>query len=231
MERREFLIIIIFLLLISDGCARSVAKRRGVYHIVKRHQTLWRICKTYKVDMKEVVRINHIKDPSFIKVGQRIFIPGAKKPLHVDIYIEDIAREKKRKIPSPNAPISFIWPVNGTISRGFGIFKGGIKHTGIDIRAPRGSPIRAAERGVVIYSGNSVRGYGNMIIIKHPHGYTTVYAHNQRNLVNEEMIVRKGEVIAQVGRTGNASGYHLHFEIRYKTKPINPLNFLKGKRS
>jgi lipoprotein NlpD len=97
------------------------------------------------------------------------------------------------------------------------------KHDGIDIDAASGTPIRAADSGKVIYSGDEIKGYGNIVIIKHGPTLTTVYAHNAANLVREGNAVKKGQVIARVGRTGRATGSHLHFEIRNHNKPVDPL--------
>ncbi len=213
------LLAVLFVFL-SGGCRHM----GGVYHKVEPHQTLWRICKTYGVDMEEVARINRIKDKNKIKVGQRIFIPGAKKVLKVDVYVEDVTA--KRRLPAVKYERGrFMWPVKGKVTAKF-IIDGQRRHEGIDICAPLGTLIRAADDGRVVYSNNKIRGYGNLIIIEHKDGFFTVYAHNQTNLVKEEVWVKKGEVIAKVGNTGNATGPHLHFEIRKGSKPLDPLRFL-----
>lgn len=174
--------------------------------------------------MDEVARINGIEDKNKIRVGQRIFIPGAKKVLKVDIYIEDVTA--RRRLPAVRyVKERFIWPVEGKVAATFGT-DGKRRHDGIDIRAPLGTPIRTADSGRVVYSDNKMRGYGNLIIIEHKDGFFTIYAHNQVNLVKEEERVKRGGIIARVGQTGNASGPHLHFEIRKGSKPLNPLRFL-----
>ena len=99
----------------------------------------------------------------------------------------------------------------------------GRKHDGIDISAPRGTPIKSTDSGKVIYSGNEIRGYGNIVIIKHGPILTSVYAHNDVNLVQERDRVEKGQVIARVGRAGKTTGSYLHFEIRNHNRPIDPL--------
>jgi murein DD-endopeptidase MepM/ murein hydrolase activator NlpD len=99
-------------------------------------------------------------------------------------------------------------------------------HDGIDISASQGSLIRAAEAGRVVHSGNKLSGYGNLIIIKHAGAFATVYAHNARNLARVGQFIEKGEVIAEVGRTGRASAPHLHFEVRRDGKPRNPVDYL-----
>lgn len=120
--------------------------------------------------------------------------------------------------------LSFIPPVKGKVISNFGD-RNGREHKGIDISAPEGTDILAAEDGVVIFSG-FLKGYGNVVIIKHEGDYFTVYAHNKYNTVKENEFVKRGQVIGKVGQTGNATTPHLHFEIRRGTKPLNPLDFL-----
>jgi murein DD-endopeptidase MepM/ murein hydrolase activator NlpD len=184
----------IFLLLAIFSTCRSVSPsypRTGVYHTVKRHQTLWRICKTYEVDMDQVARINRIRDPSRIREGQKIFIPCAKKVLRVDIYIDDIGGKKGRREDPKRIALAkgrFVWPVRGKVTQEFGV-RGTTKHDGIDISAPRGTPIRASDSGKILYSGDEISGYGNIVIIKHGQEFITIYAHNQINQVAEGMMV------------------------------------------
>ncbi|MCJ7664279.1 MAG: LysM peptidoglycan-binding domain-containing M23 family metallopeptidase [Desulfobacterales bacterium] len=215
--------------------ARDVDRgQRGVYHIVKRHQSFWRICKSYNVDMDEVARINGIKDKTKIKVGQRIFIPGATRALKVDIYVEDVTAGEKT-IAVRYEKGRFIWPVAG----GGPLAKGQVtstfsatataekrRHDGIDISAVVGTPVRATDSGKVVYSDNKMRGYGNLIIIEHQDHFFTIYAHNEENLVKEEALIKQGDAIARVGQTGSATGPHLHFEIRKGSTPLDPMRFL-----
>jgi murein DD-endopeptidase MepM/ murein hydrolase activator NlpD len=119
----------------------------------------------------------------------------------------------------------FSWPVRGgDISSGFGM-RNGVMHDGIDIRAPRGTPVRAADRGVVIFSGRQ-RGYGNVVIIRHDGHYATVYGHNTLNLVRVGDRVARGEIVATMGRTGDATGSNVHFEVRRDNLARNPLEYL-----
>ena len=120
----------------------------------------------------------------------------------------------------------YILPVQGTITRRYS--KNGDKnHNGIDFAAPEGTYVVAARAGKVIYSsGKIIPGFGNMIIIDHLDGYTTLYAHNKENLVSVNQTVKQGQRIARVGHTGKATGDHLHFEIRYKAEPVDPGKYL-----
>ncbi|MEW6096514.1 MAG: M23 family metallopeptidase [bacterium] len=184
----------------------SLEAQKGIYHKIEKGQTLWRIAKTYNVSVDELIRVNKIEDVSNIPIGQQIFIPGATKKLEVDIYIPP------KELPSKKEIKTFIWPVKGKVISGFGQ-RGNSFHNAIDIKAEEGTPIKAAADGVVTYSENSLRGYGNAIIITHEDDFTTLYAHNSLNLVKEKQKVKQGEIIGKVGQTGRATTPHLHFEI------------------
>ncbi len=213
-------------------------KRKGVYHTVERGQTLWRICKAYGVDMQDVARVNGLDDPTRIKVGQEIFIPGAKKELKVEpvpglvSHAPMVMRKPTNKGSSPlpsrgSAPKKILWPVpGGKLYSRFGM-RNGRMHEGIDISAKQGTPVLAAADGKVTYSDNTIRGYGNMIVIKHAGNLSTVYAHNKRNLVKAGRIVKRGQKIAEVGQTGRATGPHLHFEVRVGKRAVNPMNYYR----
>jgi len=194
--------------------------------VVERHQTFYRICKTYGVDLKKVASLNGIADPSKIETGQRILIPGATKVLKVEIYIDDVTAEQGEKPRVAYRTLDFIWPVNGKITDVFTEAENK-KHQGLDIASPLGTPIKASNAGKVIYSNNGIKGYGNLIILRHSEEYVTVYAHNQVNLVEEGIWAEKGQIIGKVGQTGKATGPHLHFEIRKNNKALDPMLFLK----
>ena len=233
-EKVSLMLFFISVVFVLSTCARtttSIEKRRpqemrGVYHVVERHQTLYRICKTYGVNLNEVASLNRIPDPTKIQTGQRIFIPGAKRVLKVEIYIDDVVSEQGEKAKIAYKKLDFIWPVEGKINQGFEEAENR-RHQGIDISSSVGTPIKASSAGTVIYSNNTIKGYGNLIILRHSEELVTVYAHNQVNLVEEGTWVEKGQIIGKVGQTGRASGPHLHFEIRKNNKPLNPYLFLK----
>ncbi len=219
--------LLVFVFFSVAGCASqttiSKPTPQGTYHVVTPGETLFRIGKAYGLTYQELARVNGIKVAGQIRVGQRIFIPGATHPLPV----ETITPAE----PAPVAPVSpepgfetFLWPVNGTINSGFGP-RGSSFHDGIDIAAPEGTPILAIEAGEVIYS-DQLRGYGNMVIVRHAGGIVSVYAHNEANLVREGQAVARGEVVARVGSTGRVSGPHLHFEIRRNNAAQDPLRYL-----
>jgi lipoprotein YgeR len=207
---------------------RRARERAGVYHVVERHQTLYRICKTYQADLQEVASLNGISDPGKIRTGQRIFIPGATRVLKVEIYLEDVVEEpeERGKEKTVETEIDFVWPVQGRFTELFDENEAH-RHQGIDIASVKGTPIRASGAGKVIYSGNTIKGYGNLIILRHSPEWTTVYAHNDVNLVEEGIWVEKGQIIARMGQTGRASGPHLHFEMRRDNQAVDPLIYLK----
>ena len=221
---------------VMSGCAKQrvllekpplSSQRQGVYHMVEKHQTLYRICKTYGVDIKEVASLNQMIDPSKIQTGQRIFIPGAKKVLKVEIYIDDVVAEpgEKEREKVAYKKLNFLWPIEGKISDAFDDSENK-RHQGIDIPSPLGTPIKASSSGTVIYSSNGIKGYGNLIILRHSEEFVTVYAHNHVNLVGEGDRVEGGQIIGKVGQTGRATGPHLHFEIRKNNKAVDPILFL-----
>jgi len=201
----------------------SLEAQKGVYHKMEKGQTLWRIAKTYNVSVEELIRVNGIEDITKIKIGQQIFIPGATKKLKVDVYIPP--KEPFFKEPSSKKHTFFIWPVEGKVISGFGQ-RGNSMHNAIDIKAELGTPIKAAADGVVTYSKNTFRGYGNAIIISHEDDFTTVYAHNLVNLVQENQKVRQGEIIGKVGQTGRATTSHLHFELWKELIAQDPMIYL-----
>lgn len=216
-------------MLILAGCGGYRTRRSGVYHKVRPGQSLYRIAKTYRVDMRKLMRVNRISDPSKIHIGDHIYIPGARRILYVPVYRPEETASLERRLPAdarvvPN--LQFIWPVEGKIIAQFGI-EDGFKNNGVAIAAKRGTPIRAAEKGKIIYSGADLRDYGNLIIIDHQGGFATVYAHNRVNLVRRGATVDKGEIIAQVGMTGIAETPYVHFEIRRGGEAKDPLTFLK----
>jgi murein DD-endopeptidase MepM/ murein hydrolase activator NlpD len=219
------LVVLVFFSMAGCASQTTISKPRpqGIYHVVTPGETLFRIGKAYGLTHQELARVNGIKDPGQIRVGQRIFIPGAARALPVET-ITPI--ETLPPAPTPPEPgfEPFLWPVNGTINSGFGP-RGLSFHDGIDIAAPEGTPILAIEAGEVIYS-DELRGYGKMVIVRHAGGIVSVYAHNEVNLVRVGEAVERGQVVARVGSTGRVSGPHLHFEIRRNNIAEDPLRYL-----
>lgn len=134
--------------------------------------------------------------------------------------------------PAPHyesGDVAFAWPVSGSIISGFGALQNGERNDGINIAARMDTPIRASASGTVSYAGNELKGYGNLLLIKHQAGYVTAYAHADRLLVNRGDTVTKGQVIGYCGQTGDVTSPQLHFEIRRDTTPVDPRSFLSAR--
>ncbi len=204
----------------------------GVYHTVKKDETLWRIARTYDVKLSRLARANHIKDPSDINTGVRLYIPGAKRVLKVppastaaaasSLPSSSSTRGRKRDYKKYRG--GFLWPVRGRLLQGFGT-KNGIRNDGIDILTGKDAVVKAAKEGEVVYVGSSYRSYGRIIIIKHRDDIYTVYANNKSNSVRTGERVKKGDMIARAGATDSKDAF-IHFEVREGKRPVNPLFFL-----
>lgn len=220
---RKFVFLKFFLIILLSGCAFFPS---GIYHRVQKGETLWRISRVYRVDLDRLARVNHLADATRIKTGQLIFVPGAKERKDTLAYSPKRASPRtKERAKAPPELIDFSWPLKGKILLGFGK-RGGKRHQGLDIEGREGAPIVAIYDGIVTYSNDKLRGYGNMVIIKHNEDYSSVYAHNRINLVKEGERVKKGQAIAKVGATGWADVPHVHFEIRERGKAVNPVFYL-----
>ena len=123
---------------------------------------------------------------------------------------------------------TFRWPVRGRVITTYGAKTNGKQNDGINVAVPEGTPVKAAEDGVVAYSGNELKGYGNLVLIRHSNGYVTAYAHASELLVKRGDIIKRGQVIAKSGQSGEAGSPQLHFEIRKGSSPVDPLQFLNG---
>ena len=126
------------------------------------------------------------------------------------------------------ANTSFRWPVKGRVIQGFGPKQGGGQNDGINVAVPEGTPIKAAEDGVVAYAGSELKGYGNLVLVRHSNGFVTAYAHASELNVKKGETVKRGQVIGKAGQTGNVTSPQLHFEIRKGSSPVDPTQFLNG---
>lgn len=208
--------------------ARAAAPRTGgVTHRVEAGQTLWRIAKVYGVDLDVLVRANAIADPAALDVGTPLFVPGATELREVPPYPEPLPGQTKA--PAASEGRDFVWPLEPhRILSPFGARRSGHRHSGLDIAGRPGEAIAAARDGRVVYTGSTMRGYGKTVVLDHGEGWTTLYAHGSALLVKEGEWVRRGQRIARVGRTGNATTEHCHFELRRNDVPVDPLHYLTG---
>ena len=120
----------------------------------------------------------------------------------------------------------FIWPVSGEVLKGFGSGADGMRNDGVNISAPKGTPVKAAAGGEVVYAGSELAGFGNLVLIRHPGGWVTAYAHSDTLLVKEGDLVKQGQAIASAGATGNAPSTQVHFELRKGKEPVDPAQHL-----
>jgi len=189
---------------------------RGIYHRVKKGQTLWRISRAYGVELEKIFRINRLADTSRIYVGQLIFIPGTTNAIE-DLTLETDFTDKGG---------DFMWPVKGKVISFFGMKRDRVKNKGICIQTRKGNPVLAARSGRVAFCSEGLKGYGKIIIIDHLDAYSTVYAQNLKNLVKLNRLVKQGQVIARAGASGRTKNPELYFEIRKGHKPQNPFFYL-----
>jgi len=138
------------------------------------------------------------------------------------------AQSPVKAAEATNALPSFRWPVRGRVIAGYGAKTNGKQNDGINVAVPEGTPVKAAEDGVVAYSGNELKGYGNLILVRHSNGYVTAYAHASELMVKRGDTIKRGQVIAKSGQTGEVGSPQLHFEIRKGSASVDPLQFLNG---
>jgi murein DD-endopeptidase MepM/ murein hydrolase activator NlpD len=142
---------------------------------------------------------------------------------------EPAAQDNSAKAAEPTGSMpSFRWPVHGRIISAFGSKPNGAQNDGINVAVPEGTPVKAAEDGVVAYAGNELKGYGNLVLVRHSNGYVSAYANASELLVKRGDTVKRGQTIARAGQTGNVSSPQLHFEIRKGSTPVDPAKFLGG---
>ncbi len=213
-------------LIFTAACATSF-DAKGKYHRVQSGETIWKIASAYRVPVQDLAEMNNVQDGHKLEAGQKLYFPPRPKG-RVWKKLPKEEQERTYSAPIETDRGRFIWPVDGTVFSNFGI-RNGRRHDGIDIAAKAGTPIRAAADGKVVFSSR-LGGYGNTIIIRNSDNFFTTYAHNSRNIAKKEQNVKRGDLIANVGATGNASGAHCHFEIRHRQKARNPLFFLPVKR-
>jgi murein DD-endopeptidase MepM/ murein hydrolase activator NlpD len=138
------------------------------------------------------------------------------------------AQENTAKTADAGDTPGFRWPVRGRVIQAFGPKPNGLQNDGINLAVPEGTPIKAAEDGVVAYAGNELKGYGNLVLVRHANGFVTAYAHASDILVKRGDTVKRGQVIAHSGQTGNVTSPQLHFEIRKGATPVDPAQYLSG---
>lgn len=142
--------------------------------------------------------------------------------------VEEPSAEPVKAAEATGALPTFRWPVRGKVITSYGAKTNGKANDGINLAVPEGTPVKAAEDGVVAYSGNELKGYGNLVLVRHSNGYVTAYAHASELLVKRGDTIKRGQVIAKSGQSGEVGSPQLHFEIRKGSTPVDPLQFLNG---
>ena len=187
------------------------------YIVVKKNDTLYALARTHKVPAKQLIRANNLRQPYRLYPGQQLKLDGVASTRTAS------TAKGRTSAALPDKKLSWQWPVRGKIIKRFN--KKRLDAKGIDIAVAKGSRIKAAAPGKVVYSGNGLISYGNLVIIKHNNTYLSAYANNEKLLVREGEHVKQGQVIAEPGGSG-LKNPHLHFEIRRKGKPVNPVSYL-----
>lgn len=240
---RKIALFFLFILLLSS-CASNRNSQvyydydHG-YHTVLKGDTLYSIAFRHGVDYKKIARWNKIRSPYTILPGQRLKLSptgvtsktystrkqtkSSKKAAKKKSSVTKAAKNTKKKTTVKPIKHAWNWPTKGSVIRTYSTKVGGNK--GIDIGGKIGQPVLAASSGKVVYSGNGLASYGNLIIIKHSEQFISAYAHNKKLFVKEGGEVKRGEKIAELGNTGTSEA-KLHFEIRYLGKPVDPIKYL-----
>jgi len=190
--------------------------QKAVLHVITSGDTMWGIASQYHISVEEIMDANQNRNPNSLNIGENLIIPASDRVLAIT------------SSPEPSRGLfsaGLMWPLTGTITSGFGWRKSGFHH-GLDIANNLGTPIYAAAAGTVSFVGYKPI-YGNMVIIDHPDGKKTVYAHIQKTYVKHAQKVSRGQKIATVGVSGRTTGPHLHFEVRYGDKAFDPLKYLQ----
>ncbi len=221
---------------------QKIALPTKQYHVVQRGESLYSIARMHNVDVTSLSKVNNLSTPYALHVGQKLLLPGsvssasaatsktAPAPAPKTAVASSSAKQPQVYVPTTppakNRSAKFLWPVQGTVISGFGNLGKGRKNDGINIKAPLGTAVKAADAGTVAYAGSELKGFGNLILIKHNDGWITAYAHNDKMFVKKGQKVVRGEKISTVGSTGSVTAPQLHFEVRNGKKAVNPRLYL-----
>lgn len=229
--------------------AKPVANTpRAATHVVAPGETVYSLARRYNTTPKQLIEENQLSAPYGLNVGQKISIPAAvmSKPEKIldketrdetapiplqqqGAAVSGNALQRQAHLPRPRDKKGalFAWPVRGTIVVDYGETGKGQRSDGINIAAARGTPVRSAENGIVAYVGNKIKGFGNLVLVRHAGGFVTAYAHNDKVTVRPGGYVKRGEVIASLGSSGAVDTPQLHFQVRRGKRPVDALQYLE----
>ena len=206
---------------------------------VRQGDTLYSLSRMFGVDVATLANANSLYAPYRLTIDQRLQIPSVANAIIANdipqrstlppLPEQSVERPAAQAIlVSKNPGARFAWPIRGAVIRQYGVTASGERHDGINIAAPVGAPIRAADEGEVVYTGAELEGYGNLLLIRHDGGWVSAYAHTDSILVRKGERVRQGQVVAKVGTSGNVDQPQLHFELRHDLQPRDPMQALTG---
>jgi murein DD-endopeptidase MepM/ murein hydrolase activator NlpD len=237
----------------KPASGKPAAAAPATTHVVAPGETLGKIAQRYHTSLTEIAAANNIAPHTKVKIGDQIAIPAGRAaqasatPQSTSNRLKQASNQKPNGTPStvsaraiaPTAEtpaeskniaatsaLTFRWPVRGRVIAGFGPKPNGQQNSGINFAVPEGTPIRAAEDGVVVYANNELKDFGNLLLVQHANDFVTTYAHVSEILVKRNETVRRGQIIAKSGQTGNVSTPQLHFEIRKRSSPVDPMPYL-----
>lgn len=203
----------------------------GERYVVASGDSLGLIAVRNGLTLGDLVSVNDLEAPYQIKPGQVLIIPPGEKSVGKGEGVRSRSSLGSAAPMAPPPPLSaagFLWPVEGELIGNFGQNNSNGRSGGVNIKARKGTPVRASDNGIVAYAGEALSGYGQMVMLRHADGYVTLYAHNDVILVAEGDVVNRGEPIAEVGDSGDVDQSQLHFELRKGTSPIDPTKVLAG---
>jgi murein DD-endopeptidase MepM/ murein hydrolase activator NlpD len=220
-------------------------------YTLKAGESIYGVARQHGVTLAELQRVNGIKEPTRVRAGTVLSVPGKATPVAesapapapprtvqvapvqprmINTQGERTAsldRSTDASTPAPATPEAalgrFRWPARGRVIAAFGKRPDGTHNDGVNIAVPQGTDVHAAEGGRVAYAGNELKGYGNLVLIRHDNGWVSAYAHADQILVKRDDVVKRGQVIAKAGKTGTVDQPQLHFELRQGAKPVDPL--------
>jgi murein DD-endopeptidase MepM/ murein hydrolase activator NlpD len=238
--------------------AAASASAPPLVHVVNRGDSLLSIAHRNHISLSELARANGLDTQAKLRLGARLTVPDTRSVAVAQVTPSAVYQpqgvaslpatqpqtarlaQATTKVEEPSAETSvkaseatgalptFRWPVRGKVITSYGAKTNGKANDGINLAVPEGTPVKAAEDGVVAYSGNELKGYGNLVLVRHTNGYVTAYAHASELMVKRGDTIKRGQIIAKSGQSGEVGSPQLHFEIRKGSSPVDPLQFLNG---